>query len=87
MRLPGNCPRVPNLPRPNLLRRMALDFKRMRDIETLNAQFRPRTEKDSDSYNRLVIREFVSSEASALENRRKLSKKINLTHYSKEKYG
>lgn len=87
VRLSGNRSRVPNLPRPNLLRRLAMDFKRVRDIEAFNAQLRPRSEGNVDAYNRMVLRESLALEASTLENRRKLSKKINLTHYSKEKYG
>lgn len=78
--------RVKSNPRPNLLRRLALEFKRVADIETFNAQFRQDSGKDSDKVNYQHIREVCKREEVALENRRKLAEKIDIINLSKQKY-
>lgn len=78
--------RVKSNLRPNLLRRLALEFKRDADIEAFNAQFRKDTRKDSDKINYQYIREVCKREEAALENRRKLAEKIDIINLSKQKY-
>lgn len=78
--------RVKSNPRPNLLRRLALEFKRSADIETFNAQFRTGSRTNSDKINYQYIREVCKREETALENRRKLAEKIDIINLSKQKY-
>lgn len=78
--------RVPNPARPNLLRRLALEFKRVRDIEAFNCQFREHSEKDPDKIDYRFVREVLKTEESAFEDRRKASEKAVLISISKEKY-
>lgn len=78
--------RVESKPRSNLLRRLALEFKRSADIEAFNAQFRQDSGKDSDKINYQHIREVCKREDVALENRRKLAEKIDIINLSKQKY-
>lgn len=78
--------RVGSNPRPNLLRRLALEFKRSADIQAFNAKFRQDSRKDSDKINYQHIREVCKREEATLENRRKFAEKIDIINLSKQKY-
>lgn len=78
--------RVESNQRPNLLRRLALEFKRSADIEAFNAQFRQDSGKNPDKINYQYLREVCKREEIALENRRKLAEKIDIINLSKQKY-
>lgn len=75
-----------NLLRPNLLRRMALEFKRSADIKAFNSQFPERSKRNSDEIDYLAVRQVLGREESSSKNRQELAKTINLNSKKKEKY-